>query len=198
MNRDQLEHAIRAACQIIENETGAAAEAVIIVGSQSILGSFTEDELPPEATVSKEIDILPLAASDAETDRLADLLEGTAGEGMRFHDLHGFYIDGVSLRTSILPRGWRDRLVKVQNENTAGPGGDPQYIGWCLDPADACIAKLCAFRDKDRSYVAALLDAGKVNVGIIVERLPEVPPEHLRTIDAAFAFIAPWERRAAR
>lgn len=198
MNRDQLGHAIRAACQIIEGEAGAAAEAVIVVGSQAILGSFSEDELPPEATMSKEVDILPLAATAAETDRLADLLDGTAGQDSRFKDTFGFYLDGVGLQTSILPRGWRDRLVEVQNENTTGPGGRPQYIGWCLDPVDACIAKLCAFREKDRSYVAALLDAGMVDVGLIVERLPEVPPEHLRTIDAAFAFLAPWERRAGR
>ena len=39
MRRDQLEHAIRTACQIIGHP------AVIIVGSQAILGSFGEDEL---------------------------------------------------------------------------------------------------------------------------------------------------------
>ena len=53
MRRDQLEHAIRTACQIIGRD------AVVVVGSQSILGSFTEDELPAEATMSAEIDILP-------------------------------------------------------------------------------------------------------------------------------------------
>ena len=66
MRRDQLEHAIRTACQIIGHE------AVVVVGSQSILGSFTEDELPAEATMSAEIDILPLAADNDETARLAD------------------------------------------------------------------------------------------------------------------------------
>lgn len=37
MRRDQLEHAIRTACQIIGRPE------VIIVGSQSILGTFRED-----------------------------------------------------------------------------------------------------------------------------------------------------------
>ena len=45
MRRDQLEHAIRTACQIIGHD------AVVVVGSQSILGTFTQDELPPEATM---------------------------------------------------------------------------------------------------------------------------------------------------
>ena len=40
MRRDQLEHAIRTACQIIGRPE------VIVVGSQSILGTFREDELP--------------------------------------------------------------------------------------------------------------------------------------------------------
>jgi hypothetical protein len=74
MRRDQLEHAIRTACQIIERAD------VIVVGSQAILGTFREEELPPEATMSVEIDILPIADDNAETGRLADLIEGAAGE----------------------------------------------------------------------------------------------------------------------
>jgi len=46
MRRDQLEHAIRTACQII------GAESVIVVGSQAILGSVAEGALPAEATMS--------------------------------------------------------------------------------------------------------------------------------------------------
>jgi hypothetical protein len=111
MRRDQLEHAIRTACQIIERPE------VIVVGSQAILGTFGEDELPGEATMSSEIDILPIAESDEETVQLADRIEGVAGELSPFEQLHGFSIDGVDLQTSALPEGWRDRLVKVQNAN---------------------------------------------------------------------------------
>ena len=46
MRRDQLEHAIRTACQIIERPE------VIVVGSQAILGSFREDELLQRAVIS--------------------------------------------------------------------------------------------------------------------------------------------------
>jgi hypothetical protein len=65
MRRDQLEHAIQTACQIIERPE------VIVVGSQAILGSFREDELPADATMSVEVDILPIADSNDETARLA-------------------------------------------------------------------------------------------------------------------------------
>jgi hypothetical protein len=82
MRHDQLEHAIRTACQIIGQPE------VIVVGSQSI--------------------------------------EGVAGEFSPFEELHGFSIDGVDPSTSALPTGWRGRLVKVQNANTAAPDGEPQ------------------------------------------------------------------------
>lgn len=116
MRRDQLEHAIRT-CQIIEHTE------VIVVGSQAILGTYGEDELPAAATMSIEADILPIANSNEQTARLADMIEGVAGEFSSFEQLHGFSIDGVDLHTSVLPDGWRDRLVKVQNANTAAPAG---------------------------------------------------------------------------
>jgi hypothetical protein len=136
MRRDQLEHAIRTACQIIGHDS------VVVVGSQSILGSFTENELPAEATMSTEIDVLPLGKDGSETAHLADLIEGVAGEWSPFEEQHGFSIDGVDWETAVLPNGWRDRLIKVQNANTAAISGDPQYTGWCLDKEDLCVAKL--------------------------------------------------------
>lgn len=70
MRRSQLEHAIRTACQIVE------APAVIVVGSQAILGTYGEEELPVEATMSMEVDVLPIADDDDEVIRLGDLIEG--------------------------------------------------------------------------------------------------------------------------
>ena len=163
---------------------------MVVVGSQSILGSFTEDELPREATMSIEIDILPIADTDDETARLADLIEGVAGEWSPFEEQHGFSIDGVDLETAVLPEGWRDRLVKVQNANTAAPSGAPQYTGWCLDKEDLCVAKLCAFREKDQNFVAALLDAGLVEAEAIANRLPEVPRKHHPSTERALVWLA--------
>jgi hypothetical protein len=83
MRREQLEHAIRAACQI------AGLTEVIIVGSQAILGTYTEDELPFYATRSVEVDILPIADDTGEIARLADEIEGAVGEFSQFAQLHG-------------------------------------------------------------------------------------------------------------
>jgi hypothetical protein len=151
---------------------------VIIVGSQAILGTYTEDQLPFYATRSVEIDVLPIADNTGEIARLADEIEGAAGEFSPFEQLHGFSIDAVDLQTSALPDGWRDRLVKVQNENTAAPSGEPQFIGWCLDKEDLCVAKLCALREKDQNFVDALITADLVDPQVIATRLVTVPDRY--------------------
>ncbi|MDO5682309.1 MAG: hypothetical protein Q4G46_05715, partial [Propionibacteriaceae bacterium] len=181
--RDQLEHAIRAACQIIGHRE------VIVVGSQSILGSIPERELPAAATMSLEVDILPIAADNDETARLADVIERVAGEFSPFEELHGFSIDGVDLTTSVLPDGWRDRLVRVSNANTAAPSGQPQFTGWCLDKEDLCVAKLCALREKDRNFVSALMEAGLVDPDLIATRLATVPQSHAAAAGAALRWL---------
>ena len=121
---------------------------------------------------------------------MADLIEGVAGEWSPFEEQHGFSIDGVDWTTAVLPKGWRDRLVKVQNANTAPPSGNPQYIGWCLDKEDLCAAKLCAFREKDQNFVAALLEAGLVDADVISSRLLTVPERHLAAAERALAWLA--------
>ncbi|NED97037.1 hypothetical protein G1H11_17170 [Phytoactinopolyspora alkaliphila] len=186
MRRDQLEHAIRTACQIIDRRE------VIVVGSQAILGTFREEELPAEATMSVEVDILPIADNNDETARLADLIEGVAGEFSPYEEMHGFSIDGVDMETSALPEGWRDRLVRIENANTAAPIGHPQFTGWCLDKEDLCVAKLCALREKDRNFVAALLDAGLVDSAVIAVRLAAVPKYHQSAAERASDWLAPW------
>lgn len=184
MRRDQLEHAIRTACQIIGRPE------VIIVGSQAILGTYSEDALPDLATMSMEIDVLPIADTNEETARLADDIEGVAGELSPFEENHGFSIDGVDLETSPLPAGWRDRLVKVQNANTAAVGGEPVFTGWCLDKEDLRVAKLCAFRDKDRDFVRALIEADLVDRQVIAERLPDVQERYRSAAENAARWVA--------
>jgi hypothetical protein len=184
MRRDQLEHAIRTACQIVGHHE------VIIVGSQAILGSIDEADLPPVATMSMEIDVLPIAPTNEETARLADQIEGVAGELSPFEEAHGFSIDGVDLSTAALPDGWRDRLVKVRNANTAAPGGEPVFTGWCLDKEDLCAAKLCALREKDREFVQALVQAQLVDRTVIVARLATVPTPYGAAADAAMRWLA--------
>jgi len=189
MNYQQLCHAIRAACSIAK-ANGTLIDSVIIVGSQSILGTYPEaDILPAEATYTQEIDLIPNVNDMNTLISLSDLIEGVAGELSQFEETHGFSIDGVDLSTSTLPAGWRERLVPVCNDDTTDILDGFRYTGWCLDPADCCVAKLCAGRPKDRAYVFALLDAGLVDRDLVARRLKEVPdvPAHKKAqADAAY------------
>jgi hypothetical protein len=161
---DQLDHAIRAVTDILGEET------VIVIGSQSVLGSFTVEQLPPEATRSIEVDILPL---DDPTEAKADEIDGAIGEGSSFQELHGFYVQGVGPRTATLPDGWRERLVPVASEATNG------RTGLCLEIHDLCVSKLVADRDKDRAFCAAVVRHGLVSIDELRARLEatEVSPD---------------------
>lgn len=112
-----------------------------MIGSQAILGSYTEEVLPTGATMSVEVDLAPLNDDDAGT--LATRIDGVLGEWSPFHETHGFYVQGVGRETAVLPTGWEERLVPVQGPGTSG------RVGLCLEPHDLCVAKLAAAREKD-------------------------------------------------
>jgi hypothetical protein len=99
-------------------------------------------------------------------------------------------LTGVDWTTAVLPDGWRERLVKVQNANTAPPSGHPRYIGWCLNKEDLCVAKLCALREKDQNFVAALLDAAIVDAEVIASRLVTVEEPHPTAAQRALEWLA--------
>ena len=104
----------------------------------------------------------------------AEVLSAAIGEDSQFHDTFGIYADGVSETTSTLPDGWRDRLVKVQNENTGGA------IAWCIDPTDLAIAKHVAGREKDVEFTAAMVQHGIIDHSAFLERLRTVNLTHER------------------
>ena len=131
MTRDQLAHLLRAASQIADEHD------VLVVGSQSILGTYGEDELPDDAVACVEADVTFFW--DAE-DKKSDMVDGALGEDSMFHHTFGYYAQGVSVATSVLPAGWRDRLVVFEDESTA-PGR-----GFCLDRHDLVVSKWPAAR----------------------------------------------------
>jgi len=156
MNRSELEHIIRAACAITNQEN------VVIIGSQAILASFDYSVLPEDTTLSVEADVFFL---DDEDGSLSDLVDGTIGELSPFQFTHGIYAHGVGENTAILPDGWKERLLVLRNANT-------EYSsGLCLDPYDLCVAKLFAYRENDLSYVRSLLDAGLIKLPELRQRV---------------------------
>ncbi len=171
MNRAQLEHIIRAAGDLL------GVDRIVIVGSQAILASFPDNELPGVVTLSMEADVLPIDDPDGTQ---ADLVDGVLGELSRFHETHGIYADGVSPVTVTLPGGWRDRLIAYRNANTNG------VTGLCLEAHDLCVAKLVAGRTKDWEFVRSLVGVGKIDPVTLSERVgrTQVPVYALANIHA--------------
>ena len=123
MQRQQLEHIIRAAAAI----TGA--DLFVIIGSQAVLGQFPN--APADLLVSIEADVFSL-----RSERDSDLIDGSIGEGSPFHQTFGYYAHGVGADTAVLPTGWRERVVAIQNPNTGGG------TGLCLEVHDLAIFKI--------------------------------------------------------
>jgi hypothetical protein len=65
----------------------------------------------------------------------------------------------------------------------------PQYIGWCLDKEDLRVAKLCAFREKDQNFVAALTQSALVDRQTILTRLATVDERYRRAAEQASSWI---------
>lgn len=150
---------------------------VLVIGSQAVLASFSDDRLPAEATTSIEAD---LAFLDDPADEKADRVDGAIGELSQFHATFGYYAQGVSVATAFLPAGWGDRLISLETPNTE-PGR-----GLCLEPHDCAVSKLVAGRWKDQDFAAALLREHLIDADVLVARihLLDVPVEQKSRLQA--------------
>jgi len=146
VRRAELEHLVRAACELNGDDE------IIVIGSQAIHASFPEDKLPGPTTLSNEADLWPIGADDEHDPRIAQI-EGALGEDSPFHRTHRVYGDGVDATSATLPPGWEARLVRFESANTNGK------VGLCLERHDLCIAKLVAGRPKDLAFIDSLLRA---------------------------------------
>lgn len=151
MKRSELEHVIRAAGAIADDR------AIVVIGSQALLGQFPD--APAALLVSMEADVFPRHRPER-----TDLIDGAIGEGSTFHEQFGYYAQGVSESTATLPKGWRERLVRVKNENTGG------VEGLCLEVHDLAISKYVAGREKDLVFAAALARYGLTRKETLLER----------------------------
>lgn len=156
MTREELEHAIRAACDVSGDKE------VWVFGSQAILGQYPD--APAALRMSAEVDMMPKNRSDR-----IDAIDGALGELSRFHDAFGFYVHGVSIESALLPSGWEGRVIVVRNENTR------RNSGLCIEGHDLAASKLAAFREKDRDFVRVLMTEDLVKPRKLIARLRRLP-----------------------
>jgi len=172
MTRLELEHAIRAACDVAgDNE-------VFVFGSQAILGQYPD--APEALRQSAEADIAPVTAVDK-----VEVIDAFLGELSEFHQAFGYYVHGVSIDAAVLPAGWQGRAIRVSNDNTRNS------TGWCVEAHDLAVSKLIAYRDKDRDFVRVLLTQRLIDPREIEERLCQLP-EHPRVTPTILKAIREW------
>ena len=150
--RSELEHLIRAAGAI------AADTQIVVIGSQAVLGQFPR--APVALLASMEADIYPKNKPE-----LADLVDGSIGQGSFFHERFGYYAQGVTSQTATLPEGWESRVISVNSPNTGG------VEGLCLEVHDLAISKYVAGRDKDLEFTRELARHGMIQRTVLLERL---------------------------
>lgn len=164
MKKSQLEHILRAASRIVEENE------FIIIGSQSLHGKYPD--IADTILVSREADLM-VKKDVAKTEFL-----NAIGMDSPFHEEFGYYADPVDPNTAVLPKNWRNRLVHLKLEQ-------PDLKAYCLEPHDLAIAKLAAGRDKDQVFICALLKMNFLNPETLAQRLKEtrVPAERLRAME---------------
>jgi hypothetical protein len=156
MRRVELEHVIRAAASVAEDEE------IVVVGSQAILGQFPD--APDSLLVSREADVYPRNHPER-----SDEIDGSLGDGSYFDSAYGYYAHAVGPETATLPAGWEGRLVEVRNANTGGA------TGWCLEIHDLLLSKCVAGRERDWEFVEDAIGHGLAAPEELCRRAKDLP-----------------------
>jgi hypothetical protein len=165
VNREAFEHVIKAAADIVNDE-------IVVVGSQSVLGSFPD--APPSVLRSQEVDLYPRS----EPER-AQEIDGAIGDGSMFHATYGYYAHGVGPETVKAPAGWEARLTRL--ELPAIRKQDGTVVGWCLEVHDLVLAKLAAGREHDLAFAEDAMRERLVDIGRL-RRGVELVPQDFRQL----------------
>ena len=133
-------HAVRAAGNVAEENR------VIVFGSNAIIPWLNQKM---NFETSEDIDITFF--DDTSEEKTTDV-DGSLGESSLFHKTFGFWIHGVPIDENRFPKGWKERLVKIDDEECLE--GKVAYV---LSPSDLAAVKLAAGRDKDFPFIENLL-----------------------------------------
>ena len=160
MNHQKLLHIMRSIAAISGERN------FVLVGSASVL--LTSKNIPLAMLNTNEIDVYsPDAANE---DDFSEMISGTIGKGSHFDRTFNYYADGVSSKTSKMPSDW---LVRAKDAGNLGIEGANVLVP---DINDIAIAKMMAWREKDRDWLQAGVRARILDPLKMQERLPLLPP----------------------
>jgi hypothetical protein len=116
MRRADFEHPLRAAADIAKDE-------LVVIGSQAVLAQYPE--APDSLLTSLELDVFP--RNDPER---AVEIDGAIGDGSRFAQTYGYYVQGVGPETLVAPAGWEERLIRLELPVVRPPGASIIASEW--------------------------------------------------------------------
>jgi hypothetical protein len=120
-----------------------------MVGTGAIIA--TARHIPAVMMMTEEIDIYAEDAADISL--VSDLIDGSIGRYSLFHKTFGYYGDGVSPSTAVMPLDWRSRAIEYVT-------ADGLATAVCPSANDIAIAKLTAWREKDQRWLREALRSG--------------------------------------
>lgn len=162
MKREEFEHVIRAAAEIVDDD-------LIVIGSQAILAQHPD--APDELLRSSEVDLYP-----RNDPARAEEIDGAIGDGSRFHATFNYYAHGVGPETATAPAGWETRLIKI--ELVPRKGGDRRPTAWCLEVHDLILAKLARGSSPDMEFAEGAIRAGIADRDQLVLGVDLIPEGH--------------------
>ena len=148
----------------------------VVVGSLCVLGIVQRSsEIPERMLMSIDVDCY----TRNDPGRIFDLKE-RLGEGSKFEEEHGYYLDPVSPQITTLPDHWEYRLIPVELEE--------DIVLQFLDLNDAAVSKYARCDVRDREWIKAGLEAGLLSAPIIESRFRQTSffdePERERAYSA--------------
>jgi hypothetical protein len=163
LRRPDIDHILRAAAVITDHAR------FVVVGTGAVI--ITARHIPAAMMLTAEIDLYADGVDDPEP--ISDLIDATIGHGSMFHRTFHYYGDGVSPDTAIMPADWRTRAT----EHVVADGG---AVAICPSADDIAVAKLCAWREKDRDWLRVAFQAGIANAkrvaAMLRTDLPDTAP----------------------
>lgn len=182
MTREEFEHVIRAAASVVDDE-------IVVVGSQAILGQFPD--APPTLLRSLEVDLFPKHAPDRAIE-----IDGSLGDGSRFHETYDYYAHGIGPETVTAPIGWEQRLIRIEVPALARKDG--AAVGWCLEVHDLLLAKLAAGRPHDLTFADDAIREGLAEPERLVRGLGLMPATHRDVTKARLEGLAAFRKTAGK